>query len=106
MAQATPIFASEGCFNSEHVPLAIFMLCIKSVRCLPLERDCTRSHAAEDIRNEKISLCRLLFREDFIFADVDLGEHDLDDDHIGDLIEESHYQQVAGATSTSTEAIS
>ena len=55
-------------------------------RCLPLERDCTRSHAAEDIRNEKISLCRLLFREDFIFADVDLGEHDLDDDHIGDLI--------------------
>jgi len=29
------------------------------------------------------SFCALLFRPDVIFADVDLGEHDLDDDDIG-----------------------
>ena len=29
------------------------------------------------------AFCALLFRPDFIFADVDLGEHDVDDDGIG-----------------------
>jgi hypothetical protein len=55
-------------------------------RCLPNERDCTSGRAAEDATKGNHTLCRLLFRKDFIFADVDLGEHDLDDDKIGGLL--------------------
>ena len=51
-------------------------------RCLPNEPDCTSERAADDEAAERVTVCRLLFRKDFIFADVDLGEHDLDDDRV------------------------